>query len=231
MQLARTIADLKRHLTKWRNSGARIGLVPTMGALHKGHMALVGAARARGDRVVATIFVNPKQFAPSEDLGAYPRREAADLDMLRGAGADLAFVPGRRGDLPAGFCHAGAGFGLDRRAVRRPPRRTFRRRRDRRRQAPDPIDAGRGLFRRKGLPAADGDPPARPRPRPAGSDRGGCDRARGRRAGAVVAQRLFDTGGAQHSPRARPDLARDRCGGRAPSRPRSPGKSRKDAPG
>ncbi len=87
----------------WRNSGARIGLVPTMGALHKGHMALVGAARARGDRVVATIFVNPKQFAPSEDLGAYPRREAADLDMLRGGGVDLAFVPGAEEIYPPGF--------------------------------------------------------------------------------------------------------------------------------
>lgn len=103
MQLARTIADLKCHLTKWRDSGARIGLVPTMGALHKGHMALVGAARARGDRVVATIFVNPKQFAPSEDLGAYPRREAADLDMLRAAAVDLAFVPGAEEIYPSGF--------------------------------------------------------------------------------------------------------------------------------
>ncbi len=90
-------------MTPWRNSGERIGLVPTMGALHAGHMALVGAAQAACERVVATIFVNPKQFAPSEDLGAYPRREMADLDMLRAAGVDLAFVPGSEEIYPPGF--------------------------------------------------------------------------------------------------------------------------------
>jgi pantoate--beta-alanine ligase len=93
VQTARTIDDLRRSLAAWRNAGERIGLVPTMGALHGGHMALVAAASDGCGRVVATIFVNPKQFAPSEDLGAYPRREAADLDMLQSAGADLAFVP------------------------------------------------------------------------------------------------------------------------------------------
>jgi pantoate--beta-alanine ligase len=103
MQIARTIADLRSRVTPWRNSGERIGLVPTMGALHAGHMALVGAARAACERVVATIFVNPKQFAPSEDLGAYPRRETADLDMLRAAGVDLAFVPGGEEIYPPGF--------------------------------------------------------------------------------------------------------------------------------
>jgi pantoate--beta-alanine ligase len=64
-----------------------------MGALHEGHLALVRAAQAGCNRVAVSIFVNPKQFAPSEDLGAYPRREAADLDMLRTAGVDLAFIP------------------------------------------------------------------------------------------------------------------------------------------
>ncbi len=103
MQIARTIADLRSRVTPWRNSGERIGLVPTMGALHAGHMALVGAARAACERVVATIFVNPKQFAPSEDLGAYPRPEANDLDMLRAAGVDLAFVPGGEEIYPPGF--------------------------------------------------------------------------------------------------------------------------------
>ncbi len=93
MKLARTIAELRRELAPWRKSGLRIGLVPTMGALHAGHMALVGAARTQCDRVVASIFVNPKQFAANEDLGSYPRREAADLDLLRGVGVDLAFVP------------------------------------------------------------------------------------------------------------------------------------------
>jgi pantoate--beta-alanine ligase len=77
----------------WRTRGERVGLVPTMGALHDGHLALVRAAQAECDRVVASIFVNPKQFAPTEDLGSYPRREAADLELLRSAGVDLVFIP------------------------------------------------------------------------------------------------------------------------------------------
>ncbi len=119
MKIARTIADLRRQLARWRGSGEGIGLVPTMGALHAGHMALVGAARTQCDRVVASIFVNPKQFAANEDLGSYPRPEAADLDLLRAAGVDLAFVPAapeiypprfstlvRVGGLSEGLCGA-----------------------------------------------------------------------------------------------------------------------------
>ncbi len=93
MEVARTIADLRRHIARWRKGDERVGLVPTMGALHQGHMALVRAARAECDRVVASIFVNPKQFAPTEDLGSYPRRETADLEMLESAGVDLVFIP------------------------------------------------------------------------------------------------------------------------------------------
>ncbi|HJZ18439.1 MAG TPA: pantoate--beta-alanine ligase [Stellaceae bacterium] len=89
----RTVADLRKHIALWRKGELRVGLVPTMGALHQGHMALVEAARAECDRIVASIFVNPKQFAPTEDLGSYPRREAADLEMLRSAGVDLVFIP------------------------------------------------------------------------------------------------------------------------------------------
>lgn len=74
-----------------------------MGALHEGHMALVRGARAECRRVVASIFVNPKQFAASEDLGSYPRREAADLQMLQSAGVDLAFIPTADEIYPAGF--------------------------------------------------------------------------------------------------------------------------------
>jgi pantoate--beta-alanine ligase len=99
----RTVADLRSRLAPWRSSRERIGLVPTMGALHDGHLALVRAARAGCDRVVATIFVNPKQFAPTEDLGSYPRRETADLDMLRTAGVDVAFVPAGEEVYPPGF--------------------------------------------------------------------------------------------------------------------------------
>jgi len=103
VDLVRTIADLRSCVASWRKSGERIGLVPTMGALHAGHMALVRAAREGCDRVVATIFVNPKQFAANEDLGSYPRREAADLDMLRAGEVDLAFVPAADEIYPPGF--------------------------------------------------------------------------------------------------------------------------------
>jgi pantoate--beta-alanine ligase len=103
VEVARTIADLRALVAPWKKSGERIGLVPTMGALHAGHMALVRAARGQGGRVVVSIFVNPKQFGPNEDLDAYPRREAADLDMLRRAAVDLAFVPAVAEIYPPGF--------------------------------------------------------------------------------------------------------------------------------
>ena len=103
MKVARTIAELRRALAPWRNSGVHIGLVPTMGALHAGHLALVGAARGECDRVVATIFVNPKQFAANEDLGSYPRREAADFDLLRGAQVDLVYAPAAAEIYPPQF--------------------------------------------------------------------------------------------------------------------------------
>src|SRR5215472_9848312 len=103
LPVARTIAELRSRIAPWRASGETVGLVPTMGALHAGHMALVRAARAECDRVVATIFVNPKQFAPNEDLGSYPRREAADLDMLRSAGVDLVLIPAVDEIYPPGF--------------------------------------------------------------------------------------------------------------------------------
>ena len=119
MEITRTVADLRKHIARWRKRDERIGLVPTMGALHQGHMALVGVAQAECDRAVASIFVNPKQFAPTEDLGSYPRREAADLEMLRSASVDLVFIPAldemyppdfatlvRVGGLTEGLCGA-----------------------------------------------------------------------------------------------------------------------------
>jgi pantoate--beta-alanine ligase len=93
VDIARTIAGLRRQIALWRKGEERIGLVPTMGALHQGHVALVRTARVECDRVVASIFVNPKQFAPNEDLGSYPRREAADLEILSSSGVDLLFMP------------------------------------------------------------------------------------------------------------------------------------------
>jgi pantoate--beta-alanine ligase len=93
MQICRTIAAYRAAIADLRAGGASIGLVPTMGALHAGHMALVAAAKAGSDRVVATIFVNPTQFGDPADLENYPRTEAQDLKMLREAGVDAVLIP------------------------------------------------------------------------------------------------------------------------------------------
>lgn len=88
-----TVAELRAQVAAWRLAGARIALVPTMGALHAGHLSLVEAAKADADRVVVTIFVNPKQFAPSEDFSTYPRDLEADGAAVTRAGADLVYAP------------------------------------------------------------------------------------------------------------------------------------------
>jgi pantoate--beta-alanine ligase len=103
VEIVRTVADLRARVAAWRAGGARVGLVPTMGALHAGHLSLLDMARTRARRVVATIFVNPAQFAPSEDLAAYPRDEAGDAALLRGAGCDLLFAPDVSAMYPPGF--------------------------------------------------------------------------------------------------------------------------------
>lgn len=89
----RRVTELRQAVARWRAAGDSIGLVPTMGALHDGHLALVRAARADNARVVGTLFVNPTQFGPNEDLAAYPRDEAADLAAFAAVGADLVFAP------------------------------------------------------------------------------------------------------------------------------------------
>jgi pantoate--beta-alanine ligase len=88
-----SIAGLRSRVGDWRQQGLSVGLVPTMGALHEGHLTLVRHALARCDRVVATIFVNPTQFGPNEDFSRYPRDEAADATKLTAAGCSLLFVP------------------------------------------------------------------------------------------------------------------------------------------
>lgn len=103
MQTVRTVSELRACVRAWRGAGRRVGLVPTMGALHEGHMELVRLARARADRVVATIFVNPTQFGPNEDLAAYPREEARDAEMLARVGCDLLFAPAVAEMYPEGF--------------------------------------------------------------------------------------------------------------------------------
>lgn len=99
----RTIADLRAAVDGWRRAGARIGLVPTMGALHEGHLALVRRARADCDRVVASLFVNPTQFNDPSDLRAYPRDEAGDAALLAAEGTDLLFAPPVEEVYPEGF--------------------------------------------------------------------------------------------------------------------------------
>jgi pantoate--beta-alanine ligase len=86
-------AELRAATDAARQRGAGVGFVPTMGALHAGHRSLLAAARAENDLVVASVFVNPLQFGPAEDLAAYPRDRAADLAVLAAEGADLAFLP------------------------------------------------------------------------------------------------------------------------------------------
>lgn len=93
LPVVRTVADLRSQVAIWRREGLRIGFVPTMGALHEGHLSLVRLARTRADRVVASVFVNPTQFGPNEDFDAYPRDEARDAALLAGAGCDLLFAP------------------------------------------------------------------------------------------------------------------------------------------
>ena len=101
--VVRTVAGLREAVGGWRAKGERIGLVPTMGALHRGHLALVGTARGQCERVVASLFVNPKQFGPHEDFTAYPRDEAADLAKFREGGVDLVFAPPVEEMYPPGF--------------------------------------------------------------------------------------------------------------------------------
>ena len=93
MRVLRTIADVREALREPRRRGERIGLVPTMGALHDGHRALLRAARAGSDVVVMSLFVNPAQFDDPADLERYPRDETADLQAARAAATDIVFAP------------------------------------------------------------------------------------------------------------------------------------------
>ncbi|MDA0786688.1 MAG: pantoate--beta-alanine ligase [Proteobacteria bacterium] len=103
LEIVRTVRALRETIAGWRHAGETVGLVPTMGALHMAHMALVDEARKHADRVVASIFVNPTQFGPNEDFSSYPRREAGDIETLRDHGVDLLFAPDVKEMYPAGF--------------------------------------------------------------------------------------------------------------------------------
>jgi pantoate--beta-alanine ligase len=101
--IARTVPALRRALLPYRRRGQRLALVPTMGALHSGHLTLVREAKRRAERVVVSIFVNPTQFAPHEDFGSYPRRFAADVAALAAAKVDLVWAPSAEVMYPEGF--------------------------------------------------------------------------------------------------------------------------------
>src|SRR6185503_7409865 len=92
-KVATTVEALRRQLARWRDTGERVALVPTMGALHEGHLSLVRRARRRADRVVVSIFANPAQFAPAEDFSTYPRTFAADVAALAEEQVDLVWAP------------------------------------------------------------------------------------------------------------------------------------------
>jgi pantoate--beta-alanine ligase len=99
----RTVADLRAQVAAWRRDGLRVAMVPTMGALHAGHLSLVKLGLEKADRVVASVFVNPTQFAPHEDFDSYPRGEGRDAELLAGAGCNLLFAPTVGEMYPEGF--------------------------------------------------------------------------------------------------------------------------------
>jgi pantoate--beta-alanine ligase len=99
----RTVKELRAEIAKWREAGETVALVPTMGALHAGHLSLIGIAKNHATRIVASIFVNPAQFGPKEDFKRYPRDEAGDLAKLAQAGVDLVYIPDTAEMYPQGF--------------------------------------------------------------------------------------------------------------------------------
>jgi pantoate--beta-alanine ligase len=112
MNVIRTVAELREALAPARREGRSIGLVPTMGFFHEGHLALIDAARAASDVVVVSLFVNPAQFGPSEDLDAYPRDERRDADLAERHGADVLFAPPVAEVYPDGFATTVSVHGL-----------------------------------------------------------------------------------------------------------------------
>ncbi|MEP7245677.1 MAG: pantoate--beta-alanine ligase [Gammaproteobacteria bacterium] len=105
METVTTIAAVREAVARWRREGQRVAFVPTMGNLHAGHISLIELARQRGDRFIASIFVNPMQFGPNEDFAHYPRTPTKDESMLSAAGCDLMFMPDVAEIYPEGSDH------------------------------------------------------------------------------------------------------------------------------
>jgi pantoate--beta-alanine ligase len=93
LKIVRTVAELRAQVAAWKAAGEEVALIPTMGALHDGHLTLIKLGQTKARRTVASVFVNPKQFAPHEDFDAYPRGEAIDAEKLASVGCDLMFAP------------------------------------------------------------------------------------------------------------------------------------------
>ena len=106
VSIVRSVAGLRAQVAAWRKDGLTIALVPTMGALHQGHLSLVASALEHADRVVVSIFVNPTQFGPNEDFSRYPRQEAQDVELLYQAGCHLLYAPTVTEMYPDGFTTA-----------------------------------------------------------------------------------------------------------------------------
>lgn len=103
MQVIQSIEDMRAQVRQWQAAGRTIGCVPTMGALHQGHLSLVDLAKAQTDVTVLTLFVNPTQFGPNEDFAKYPRDEAGDLEICRRRGVDVVFAPTNEAIYPKGY--------------------------------------------------------------------------------------------------------------------------------
>ena len=193
-----------------RGRAVKVGLVPTMGALHDGHRALLRAARAECDRVVMSLFVNPTQFGPGEDLDRYPRDAAGDRAIAADEGVDEVYAPAVADMYPDGFAHRRLGRRARPPVRGRPPPRALRRRGDGRAEAVRARAARRRLLRPQGRPAARRRAADDGRPGRAGRDPGRRHRQGGRRAGRVVAQRLPVSAGAARGAVAAPRARRPR---------------------
>lgn len=104
MKICYTVEDVRKEVKEWKKQGLSVGFVPTMGYLHEGHRSLMEAARKENDKVVVSIFVNPMQFGPTEDLESYPRDLDKDSKLCEGVGVDLIFHPEPEEMYPKGFC-------------------------------------------------------------------------------------------------------------------------------